>query len=593
MMLMCVIVVTLLSGVFCEDTETVRTLKEQVSALLEDVSLLSKNSELTALREELTALRQEVEELRRGNRAATSSTGNQQKNDHLTVQWLATAVSELRGEVTEVAAAHNTSVELQRREEINSELVLLRGDMSSVRRDLEELHVAQEKGAVALAQAQQDVMAVRSQTQNVAGLCADTLTQFQNAQTEWSIALKALKKYGREDPAYEGGRKRRHQRGLCAQLAETFCGDQAHLGHRVHRLEKQMKQEVVARVSALELASRSAAKTVFNMTRKLAGLDKLHHSMLQMLESVETLENELDRSVPDLQREISKMEFNMAQLTSSIALVREEQGKQRSSLKALGAGVSHRSSPDPPKTVFPEANDNFNISTIWKLVQELSVMQTQYQQIVTSLPQDCGAVRGPSGLYLMSPGSLGTPLLLSCDQTTAPGGWVVVQRRVDGSEDFDRKWSEYATGFGSPSGEFWLGNEALHHLTADNCSSLRVDLRDIYGKNWVAEYDEFSVSGATDGYRLHVAGYRGNASDALEYQNRMQFSAVDSDRDISNTNCAANYEGGWWFSHCQHANLNGRYNLGLTWFDASKNEWIAVAWSEMRVRRTSRCDKLS
>lgn len=86
-----------------------------------------------------------------------------------------------------------------------------------------------------------------------------------------------------------------------------------------------MKQEVVARVSALELASRSAAKTVFNMTRKLAGLDKLHHSMLQMLESVETLENELDRSVPDLQREISKMEFNMAQLTSSIALVREEQ----------------------------------------------------------------------------------------------------------------------------------------------------------------------------------------------------------------------------------------------------------------------------
>jgi hypothetical protein len=143
------------------------------------------------------------------------------------------------------------------------------------------------------------------------------------------------------------------------------------------------------------------------------------------------------------------------------------------------------------------------------------------------------------------------------------------------------------------AGEFWLGNEALHQLTVDNCSSLRVDLRDIYGKSWVAEYDEFSVSGAGDGYRLHVAGYRGNASDALEYQNRMQFSAVDSDRDISNTNCAANYEGGWWFSHCQHANLNGRYNLGLTWFDGSKNEWIAVAWSEMRVRRTSRCDSLS
>ncbi|KAJ9584520.1 hypothetical protein L9F63_021130 [Diploptera punctata] len=105
----------------------------------------------------------------------------------------------------------------------------------------------------------------------------------------------------------------------------------------------------------------------------------------------------------------------------------------------------------------------------------------------------------------------------------------------------------------------------------------------------MAEYEVFSVSNGSDGYRLHVEGYRGNASDALEYQNRMQFSAIDSDRDISNTHCAANYEGGWWFSHCQHANLNGRYNLGLTWFDSSKNEWIAVAWSEMKVRRRSDC----
>lgn len=109
-----------------------------------------------------------MEELRRGN---------QQKNDHLTVQWLATAVSELRGEVTEVAAAHNTSVELQRREKINSELGLLRGDMASVRRDMEELQAAQEKGAVALAQAQQDILAVRSQAQKVAAVCADTRTQ--------------------------------------------------------------------------------------------------------------------------------------------------------------------------------------------------------------------------------------------------------------------------------------------------------------------------------------------------------------------------------------------------------------------------------
>lgn len=138
------------------------------------------------------------------------------------------------------------------------------------------------------------------------------------------------------------------------------------------------------------------------------------------------------------------------------------------------------------------------------------------------------------------------------------------------------------------SGEFWLGNEAIYRLTKDNNTQVRIDFKDISGKSWYAEYNEFSVASKEEGYRLHVAGYNGNASDALEYQNRMQFSTVDSDRDISNTNCAANYEGGWWFSHCQHTNLNGKYNLGLTWFDLSRNEWIAVAFTEIKIlKKTS------
>lgn len=167
--------------------------------------------------------------------------------------------------------------------------------------------------------------------------------------------------------------------------------------------------------------------------------------------------------------------------------------------------------------------------------------------------------------------------------------WTSIQKRINGAVDFNRSWDEYAKGFGSPNEEFFIGNEMLHHLTSDNCTKLRIEMKDIYDKTWYAEYEDFRIGSRQDGYRIDISGYHGNASNAMNYQNKMQFSSIDVDRDISNTHCAGNYEGGWWFSHCQHANLNGRYNLGLTWFNSDLNEWVAVKSSHMLVSKRDEC----
>ncbi|RZF37866.1 hypothetical protein LSTR_LSTR013186 [Laodelphax striatellus] len=406
-----------------------------------------------------------------------------------------------------------------------------------------------------------------------------------------------------------------------------------HLEHRIRLADDAGKEKFHSyepsfeqRLLTLEESDKIRAANLLNVTRQLSGLDKMHSSMLELLESVETIENKVDKTIPDLKSEISKMEFGSAQLTSTMAIVKEIQDNQQLSVKAMSSGISamqdkmdtdrsrllslemqlskmknitdnhndmHKNLSSDILTSFA-ANDKMNGSdnvtvrvSFPVTMQHLTRIINEYNAIRENLPNDCSEVRGPSGLYIITPGE-SLPQLTWCDQDTGAGGWTVIQRRKDGSQKFNRNWNEYVLGFGSAEGEFWLGNEAIHQVTRDNDTALRIELVDIYGQVWHAEYDEFAVTSQADGYRLHVAGYHGNASDALEYQNHMQFSTIDRDRDVSNTNCAANYEGGWWFSHCQHANLNGKYNMGLTWFDRSRNEWIAVARSEMKVRRRVR-----
>lgn len=73
----------------------------------------------------------------------------------------------------------------------------------------------------------------------------------------------------------------------------------------------------------------------------------------------------------------------------------------------------------------------------------------------------------------------------------AGGGWTVIQRRQDGSVDFNRTWKEYKEGFGDLNGEFWLGNENIHKLTSQGDYSLRIDLEDWNNKHKHAFYQVF------------------------------------------------------------------------------------------------------
>ena len=68
-----------------------------------------------------------------------------------------------------------------------------------------------------------------------------------------------------------------------------------------------------------------------------------------------------------------------------------------------------------------------------------------------------------SGLYRIHMNN-GKRVEVFCDQQTDNGGWTVIQRRMNGKENFYRDWKAYKQGFGNPHQEHWLGNDNIYVL---------------------------------------------------------------------------------------------------------------------------------
>ena len=100
------------------------------------------------------------------------------------------------------------------------------------------------------------------------------------------------------------------------------------------------------------------------------------------------------------------------------------------------------------------------------------------------------------------------PSMCTVTKQQTGGGWVVFQKRLDGSVDFYRGWDDYKRGFGNLNGEFWLGLDKIHRLTKER-SRLHVDLEETTGKTAYAEYDFFGVASERSKYKLSLGTYSG------------------------------------------------------------------------------------
>ena len=150
-------------------------------------------------------------------------------------------------------------------------------------------------------------------------------------------------------------------------------------------------------------------------------------------------------------------------------------------------------------------------------------------------------------------------LRVYCNMEEDGGGWIVFQRRFDGSVPFNRTWDEYRRGFGDVSGEHWLGNKWLNLLTKSEKYDYYVVATDFQGVKAKKKMLGVTVENEELKYRLKFE-QEGQGPQYGEYMNGMNFSTIHQDNDRSVVSCSSNYGGaGWWFNSCHRENMNGPY----------------------------------
>lgn len=203
--------------------------------------------------------------------------------------------------------------------------------------------------------------------------------QLQISQHEWSYLRKSLQKKEKtmeieiETNEKTNEHPARHQRILRKHIAELTKSTQhlektnKELQDKVISLENEIRDlqmnnfmkhrladdimensllgdetiNVPDKITKMESIQKTNTLTIQNLTEQITNYDKLHISMLELLENVESIENKVDESLPEFRKEISKLEFQLAQTETKVSALKEDQTNTRDSVKAISVSVSN------------------------------------------------------------------------------------------------------------------------------------------------------------------------------------------------------------------------------------------------------------
>ncbi|XP_060582582.1 microfibril-associated glycoprotein 4-like [Ruditapes philippinarum] len=195
-----------------------------------------------------------------------------------------------------------------------------------------------------------------------------------------------------------------------------------------------------------------------------------------------------------------------------------------------------------------EASGKWQLATCYKLTNDC-------REILYTFPE------AKSGKYKIKLWKSGKILTVNCDMETDGGGWTIFHRRMDGSVEFYRNFTEYENGFGNVEGELWLGLKYIKELAEHSSTEIRIDMTRNDSTTGHEACPDFMLTEGTN-YTLTIgpctrSGMR-DARYVFAYNNQMPFSTYDRDLDVE-IDCPVDGHGAWWYKNCNNVNLNGLY----------------------------------
>jgi chromosome segregation ATPase len=131
--------------------------------------------------------------------------------------------------------------------------------------------------------------------------------------------------------------KLRHYRLLRAQVQELESAQRL-LQRRVAEIENE---SVTMRLENLEQQQKSLENSNFNLSREVNSFESSNKkSTLELLEDISDIETKIDRTIPEIRREITKVEIESAQMSSNQNILKEEDHNMARTIQALAVSIS-------------------------------------------------------------------------------------------------------------------------------------------------------------------------------------------------------------------------------------------------------------